>query len=126
MGDREFRVVNERTGGEKGIKLARYDLIPTGPLKELAEHYGKNCKTHGGKYDDSNWRKGIDWNLCFRSAIGHLQDFWGGENLDPENGSKHVIAAAWHCFALAEYMDAYKAHDVRFERNKDEKRPRLI
>ena len=110
--DGEMRV-KCATGGEKGIKMARYDLIPMGALHDLAEHYGKNSKTHGGKYEDRNWEKGLDWNLSFRSVIGHLTKFWEGEDLDPENDSKHVIAAAWHCLALAHFMDFYRAGDNR-------------
>lgn len=112
----EQRVIDPDTGGQKGLKLARYDLIPSGPLKELAEHYGKNCKTHGGKYDDNNWRKGYSWHLSYRSAIGHLQEFWAGIDRDPENGSKSVIAAAWHCIALAEFMDTHPEKDDRWQK----------
>ena len=36
----EVRTVNDETGGEKGTKLFRYDLIPAHSLKELALLYG--------------------------------------------------------------------------------------
>ena len=45
------------TGGEKGTKLARYDLLPVGPLRQVAEHYGKGAS----KYADHNWRRGYEW-----------------------------------------------------------------
>lgn len=32
-----------RTGGQKGMKDARFDLIPIGALRQLAEHYGRGA-----------------------------------------------------------------------------------
>ena len=110
----EERIVDPVTGGEKCSKLARFDLIPTTPLWELAEHYGKGCK----KYSDNNWRKGYRWGLSFAALMRHLTQFWSGEDYDTETGSKHIIAAAWHCFALAEFMDVHQSFD---DRQNDEK-----
>jgi hypothetical protein len=39
-------VTNSSTGGKKGQKLARYDLIPADPLKQIAEHFGKGVKKY--------------------------------------------------------------------------------
>lgn len=39
----EHRVVNPVTGGAKGQKLARFDLIPPDALWALAEHFGKGA-----------------------------------------------------------------------------------
>ena len=47
----EVRVVDEKTGGIKGQKLARFDLIPPEVEWALAEHYGRGCL----KYQDRNW-----------------------------------------------------------------------
>ena len=104
----EIRVTSA-TGGQKGSKLARFDLIPPIPLYELAEHYGKGAE----KYDDNNWRKGYDWKYSYAALQRHLTQFWRGEDIDPETGTKHVIAAAWHCFALAEFMDIHPDYDSR-------------
>lgn len=97
------------TGGEKGDKLARFDLIPVEPLWLLAEHYGKGAR----KYADNNWRRGYPWHLNYAAAMRHLASFWGGEDLDPETGSPHVIAAAWHCLALAQFMLDQREYDDR-------------
>ncbi len=64
----EVRIVNETTGGEKGQKLARFDLIPIGPLTRLAEHYGKGA----AKYADRNWELGYDWSLSYGALMRHL------------------------------------------------------
>lgn len=124
-------------GGKKGSKLARFDLIPTEVLWELAEHYGKGAAKYteygpctcdapegadhqGGcgaltvvSSGDRNWELGTDWNLNYAAALRHLNQFWGGEDLDDEMGSKHVIAAAWHCFALAYHMIHHRDLDTR-------------
>lgn len=105
----ETRVVNPATGGEKGSKLARFDLIPTGPLWELAEHFGKGC----AKYSERNWERGYKWSLSYAAAMRHANQFWNGEDMDPEAGSKHVIAAAWHLLALAWFMDNKRELDDR-------------
>ena len=110
---KETRITDPDTGGQKNGKLARFDQLPAGPLYELAEHYGKGSL----KYSDSNWRKGYDWKLSFAALQRHLWQFWGGEDLDVETGSKHVIAAAWHCLALAEFMDKFPNKDSRWRAN---------
>lgn len=104
----EVRVTSE-TGAQKGTKLARFDLIPSKQEWELAEHYGKGSL----KYDDDNWKKGYDWKLSYAALRRHLTQFWAGEDIDPETGSKHVIAAAWHAFALSYFMDHFPQYDSR-------------
>lgn len=104
----ERRVTNEVTGGEKGQKLARFDLIPAGPLWALAEHYGRGS----GKYADRNWEKGVDWSLNFAALQRHAWAWWGGEDID-ESGSHHMAAVAWHAFALLEYARTHPELDDR-------------
>lgn len=107
--DGEVRVTDPVTGGSKGQKPAQFNLIPAGPLTELAEHYAKGAE----KYSPGNWRRGYAWSLNFDAAMRHLWEFWNGEGLDPETQSKHVIAAAWHCFTLAQFMDTHPEKDDR-------------
>ncbi|QKY79722.1 hypothetical protein SEA_ENGINEER_147 [Gordonia Phage Engineer] len=92
------------TGGKKQKKLARYDLIPAGPLLELAELYGRGAL----KYDDNNWRKGFDWSLSFAALQRHAWQFWDGENFDDETGAAHLASVAWHALALLEFMQQEK------------------
>src|SRR5210317_809065 len=73
-------VTNPTTGGRKGQKLARYDLIPTLPLEKLAEQYGRGA----AKYDERNWERGYDWSLSYEAAQRHLNQFWSGEDWDDE------------------------------------------
>ena len=97
------------TGGQKGVKLARFDLIPTSAIYELAEHHGKGAK----KYGPSNWRKGYEWSKSFAALQRHAWSFWGGEDIDPETQSKHMTAVSWHADALSVFMDEHPAYDDR-------------
>lgn len=91
----EERVTSE-TGGQKGRKPARMDLIPPGPLLELSKVYGFGAT----KYDDHNYIKGYDWSLSYGAMQRHLMAWLSGEDVDPESGRLHLGHAAWHCFCL--------------------------
>lgn len=108
MDSEEVRVTNNCTGGQKGQKLARYDLIPPRALHALAEHYGRGAK----KYADRNWEKGVNWSLNFAALQRHLWAFWGGEDND-EEGNSHLAAAMWHVAALIEYGHTHPGLDDR-------------
>ena len=92
----EIRVVDPKTGGAKGSKIAMFSLIPPEFTWALAVHYGVGCK----KYSAKNWELGYRWSLSVDALERHLNLFKQGEWLDQETGSPHIIAAAWHCVAL--------------------------
>lgn len=104
----EVRSVSS-TGGEKGTKPQRYDLIPAGPLRTLAELYGKGAE----KYADRNWERGYEWSKSFAALNRHLWQFWGGEDLDDETGLPHLASVAWHAFALLQFMNQHPDFDDR-------------
>lgn len=127
------------TGGEKGVKLERFDLIPVGPLTELARHFGKGAR----KYDDHQWRRGYEWSKSYSAIQRHLTAFWSGQDYDvcsndPEGcqhtskdgdeflvifpdtcynhtGSHHMVAVAWHSFVLLEFVERFPQHDDRYK-----------
>ena len=105
----EVRTTDPETGAQKGMKLERHDLIPARFLTELARHYGVGAK----KYEDRNWEKGYAWSKSYAALQRHLTQFWAGEDIDEETGSKHLVAAAWHCIALATFMDEHPEKDDR-------------
>ena len=105
----EVRVVDKDTGGEKGSKLARFDLLPADPLRQLAEHYGKGAL----KYDARNWERGYAWSLTYAALQRHANAFWSGEDIDPDSGSHHMVAVAWHALALVEFARTHKEKDDR-------------
>jgi hypothetical protein len=131
------------TGGQKGVKLQRFDLIPIGPLTKLAEHYGRGAL----KYDEHQWRQGFEWSKSYSAIMRHLTAWWDGEDYDKcpkdrsgcaqmpahmdialvelredvfeicynHTGSHHLDGVMWHAFALREFVETYPQHDDRHE-----------
>lgn len=97
------------TGARKAGNLERYDLIPPEPLRLLALHYGRGSL----KYQDHNWARGYDWGLSFAALNRHLWQFWAGEDIDPETGSPHMAAVAWHAFSLLQFAIDHPDFDSR-------------
>lgn len=104
------------TGAKKAGNLERYDLIPAEPLRLLALHYGRGSL----KYQDHNWALGYDWGLSFSALNRHLWQFWAGEDIDPETGSPHMVAVAWHAFALLQFMVDHPNFDTRLSTARQE------
>ena len=104
---REIRVVDKRTGGEKGSKLARFSLIPGEFVWALAEHFGIGAR----KYADRSWERGYAWSLTLDALERHLNKLKMGQWLDlhepgcapgctDHTETPHIIAVAWHACAL--------------------------
>jgi hypothetical protein len=93
---KEVRVKNEKTGGEKGCKMARFDLVPAKELWHVATLYGEGAK----KYSERNWEKGYAWSLSFSAMMRHAWQFWQGEWLDEETKCPHLASVIFHAFAL--------------------------
>ena len=94
------------SGATKQVKEARYDMIPADSLRILAEHYGKGAEKYP-PFDNGdglgvldNYRRGYHWSLSFAAMMRHAWAFWGGEDTDPETGSPHLAAVAWHALTL--------------------------
>lgn len=110
----EVRVVDPKTGGEKGSKLARFDLIPPDVLWELAEHYGKGAVKYPPNKDDvSNWQLGYNWRLSIAALERHLTQFKMGEDHDAETGTSHLVSIVWHAIALRWFQLHEKGTDYR-------------
>ena len=96
----EIRVTDPRTGGQKGSKPERYDLLPSAALDEVAKVYGFGAN----KYDVHNWARGYDWGLSIAALERHISAFKQGEDLDPESHLPHLAHAAFHCLTLMMFM----------------------
>jgi hypothetical protein len=96
LGQGEVRVVDPLTGGEKGSKIERFDLIPVEMETALARHYGVGAT----KYEDRNWERGYKWSLSYAALRRHLAAWAGGESYDTETGTHHLVAVIWHATAL--------------------------
>lgn len=66
------------------------------------------------KYDEDNWRKGMNWRKCLASLMRHTNAFNRGEDLDPESGLPHMAHVAVNAMFLLEYMRTNKELDDRF------------
>ena len=110
------------SGASKGVKKARYDMIPADALEILAMHYGKGAEKYP-PFDSGdglgvldNWRRGYSWSLSFAAMMRHAWAFWGGEDTDKETGSPHLAAVAWHALTLLHWSqneDLKKKYDNR-------------
>jgi hypothetical protein len=87
---------------KSGAGKGRFDLIPPGPLRRLAQRYEQGAAAHGPR----NWEKGIPLGSFLDSALRHLNDFRDGDRSED-----HLAAAAWNVFGfmfVAEMIEAGK------------------
>ncbi len=97
----ETRVVDPSTGGAKGSKSARFDMIPPEVLWELSEHYGVGeAKYASPQPGVANWQLGYRWSLSYAALQRHLFQWAQGEDFDEETGSHHLVAVIWHATCL--------------------------
>lgn len=105
----EVRTTSE-TGGEKGVKEARYDLIPVEALEQVAVLYGRGA----AKYAEHNWRRGYEWSKSYAALQRHANAFWRGEDVDAEMRLPHLASVVFHALALMTFMEEQKGFDDRF------------
>lgn len=98
------------TGGEKGTKPERYDLLPIQALAKVAQLYGRGAD----KYAAHNWRKGYEWSKSYAALQRHATQFWGGEDNDAEMDLPHMASVAFHAFALLTFMEEQRDFDDRY------------
>lgn len=84
-------------------------MIPAEFELALAEHFGRGA----AKYEDRNWERGYRWTLSIGALRRHLSDWLLGQDIDPETGSNHLIAAAWHAAVLFAFQQRALGTDDR-------------
>lgn len=107
------------TGGQKGVKEEQFDQIPIDALFEFARHYGRGA----AKYDAHNFRKGYEYSKSFNALMRHAFAWWGGEEDDPETGTSHMAAVAWHAFNLMTLLEEHPEFDDRYKGEFKEHKP---
>lgn len=106
----EQRIVNTETGGEKGRKPERMELLPWDVLRrDVAPLFAFGAS----KYADHNWRRGFDWSLSFGAMQRHAAQFWSGEDTDEETGCAHMASVVFHALALLHFAYAHPSLDDR-------------
>lgn len=88
-------MVEGSTGGKKGQKRLRPDLIPPEALREVALCYGIGAE----KYDPNNWKKGYPYSASLAALERHLLE-WKLGNKDDPDGFKHLAAVVFHANTL--------------------------
>ena len=96
----------------------RYDLIPVGPLRELAEVFTAGAE----KYAPDNWRKGMSFSRMIGPLFRHLEKWRSGETRDAETGCHHLAQAAWNALCLIELEFTHPELDDRVKVEKNENR----
>ena len=86
--------------GVKGVKDARYDLIPPEATWFESLVYGLGAN----KYAERNWEGGYEWGKGIAALERHLQLFKAGEDLDPESQLPHLAHARWHTGTLLTFF----------------------
>lgn len=107
------------TGGEKGTKAARFDLIPIEALTTIATLYGRGAE----KYAAHNWRRGYEWSKSYAALQRHATQFWAGEDDDAEMGLPHMASVAFHALALLTFMQEQREFDDRFKAEAEQRIP---
>jgi hypothetical protein len=93
-------------------KTERFDLIPVGPIRDVALLYGFGAK----KYAARNWESGFAWSRNYNALRRHLDAFWSGQELDDGPGGSglpHITAVIWNALALAEFATTHPELDDR-------------
>lgn len=129
------------TGGQKGVKLERFSLIPAGSLSALAIHFGRGAR----KYEAHQWRKGYEWSKSIDAIHRHMNLMEQGQDFDscPQDGegcsfitaegepfvveegmegrqcynhtgSLHITCVMWHAAVLIEFREFHPEHDDRY------------
>jgi hypothetical protein len=106
----EYIVEDAATGGRKGQKLARFDLLPWDSVWEVAEHFGKGAAKYG---EDRNWERSYPWSLSIAALARHFALFAQGEDIDEETGSNHMAAVAFHALVLLRFSRDHREQDDR-------------
>lgn len=104
-----------KTGGQKGVKPQRYDLLPKEGLDAIAELFGYGAH----KYADHNWRNGYEFSKSISALERHTQAFKNGETFDycPEtcpmlddeicqehSRLEHLAAVGFHTLVLLTWL----------------------
>lgn len=91
----------------------RMDLLPPKALNGIADVFGYGAK----KYEDFNYKngKGLLWSRVYAACLRHLNDWNGGEDIDPESGKPHLYHAGCCVMMLIDLIDSGIGSDTRFK-----------
>jgi len=101
-------------------KKPRLDLLPSGPLVEIAKvlTYGAKKYATENKSGEHNWRNGFAWSRLYGASLRHLLAHKDGESLDPESGVSHLAHAVCNLLFLLEHELKGLGTDDRYKGTK--------
>ena len=105
----EVIVTDPKTGGQKGAKPCRMDLLPWGALADVAKLYGYGAN----KYAAHNWRRGYKWSLSVAAMQRHFALWYEGEDDDAETKCNHLTSVVFHALTLLHYTKHHREGDDR-------------
>jgi hypothetical protein len=86
-------------------------MMPYKVLNYLGDIYLYGCK----KYDENNWRKGMEWGKLFAAFCRHSGQWHGGEVYDQESGMHHIGHSLWQLIGLRWYEQYTPKDDDRWK-----------
>lgn len=98
-----------------GSRKAKVSVIPAGVLFDLG-----NAMVEGMcKYGRHNYRAiGVRSSVYYDAAMGHMMDWWEGQDIDPDSGLSHITKAMASLAVLRDAMLQDMLHDDRPPRSK--------
>lgn len=103
------RIPSESTALKFDSDKLPYDLLPVRPLESVV-----NVLRHGAKkYAVRNWEKGFRHGRVYAAAQRHLNQYWGGEDLDQETGEFHLAHVVCCLLFLLEFQFSRAGEDDR-------------
>lgn len=92
---------------EKGLRYnqgkLRWSLVDFDALEDMV----KVLEFGAEKYDDHNWKKGLNTTQVCESLMRHLTAYLRGEDKDPESGVSHIGHIQCNAMFLS-YMEKFK------------------
>lgn len=85
----------------------RMELLPVHALEEIAKVLTFGAK----KYDDENWRGGMNYKRLIGAALRHITSYAKGEKKDSETNLSHLAHAACCVMFLITYEETNTGTD---------------
>lgn len=102
-----------------GIRKVPLSVVPAGVMMEV----GLGMLEGACKYGRHNFRAiGVRASVYYDAAMGHLADWWEGEDIDADSNLSHVTKAICSLVVLRDAMIQEKFEDDRPPRSKLYKR----
>lgn len=98
-----------------GAMKAKLSVVPSGVLFALG-----NAMLEGMcKYGRHNYRGvGVRASIYYDAAMGHMMDWWEGQEIDPESGELHLVKAMASLAVAIDAIQQGMMHDDRPPRSR--------